>query len=343
MLDIGTILDSVSKVVQLLTVSPESTLLTIFGFGLLIVAGILAYWTPQTKSALIVSLIGGILFAAAGPGVALLKVEKNTIRKMDADQAFRNLRDNAEVNYVIRLISYDPQLDAALAIDRLTNLGAPDQLYSFVADYDELVGYNVIDALAKTGQSTRNVKRVSAIIFPLRTPIFPANALGLLQVIEDVEKRRGIQTQLKKKLLDGTGAFDEDAMKKLVAATSIDSYRWLNYKDSYPRYCELAHEFQCGGGDPTYSAKAYIGALSKDWHPLGFSIRHPNGPPDDRCKQLSLQKYCDDWETTEHEYRDQIGSRVFLIRNLEIHNIPGRIMIDFDQPAQQVIPDIGAR
>ena len=50
-----------------------------------------------------------------------------------------------------------------------------------------------------------------------------------------------------------------------------------------------------------------------------------------------------DLKTTKNEYGDHFGSRAFLIRNLEINNIPGRIMIDFDKPDQQVIPDIGAR
>jgi hypothetical protein len=198
----------------------------------------------------------------------------------------------------------------------------------------------VADALAKAGQSS-NAQRVPAIIFSLRsvdkTNLFPANARGLLQVVREVETRKAIQTQLNKKLLDGTGALNDPQMKGLEGF-SVPSYRLVNFKDNYQRYCQLAREIHCAEG---YSAKAYIGALSKDWHPLGFSQKNP---PIDRCT-LSIPQYCTfaDWKTTKNEYGDHFGSRAFLIRNLEINNIPGRIMIDFDKPDQQVIPDIGAR
>src|SRR5262249_35777523 len=105
-MDINSFVEAISRVFSLITASPASTVLTIFGFGLLIVAGVLAYWAPQRTSALVVSLVGGIFFGAAGASAALLIVEKNTIRKMGADQAFKNLENNAEVHHVIRLIAY---------------------------------------------------------------------------------------------------------------------------------------------------------------------------------------------------------------------------------------------
>ena len=74
---------------------------------------------------------------------------------------------------------------------------------------------------------------------------------------------------------------------------------------------------------------------------MGFSQKDASG---DRCG-LASSKYCElmDWKNIKEKYRDDFGARVFLIRNLEISNIPGRIMIDFDRPADQVIPDIGTR
>lgn len=338
-MDISALGDFIARLFQLFTASTASTLLTIFGFSLLAVAGILAYWKANTKYVATLSLAAA-LFAAAGPTYGALLVEKNVLKKMDAEQVIKNLEDNAEVNYVIRLISYNPNEEPALAINRLTTLGPSDQLYSFVAAYDELVGYKVVDALAKAGQG-RDAKRVSAIIFPLRavdkTNLFPANARGLLQVVREVETRKAIQAQLNKKLVDGTGALNAPQMKGLEGL-SVPSYRLANFKDNYRRYCELAREIHCGDG---YSAKAYIGALSVDWHPLGFSQKNP---PLDRCT-LSIPQYCafTDWKATKNDYGDHFGSRAFLIRNLEINNIPGRIMIDFDKPDQQVIPDIGAR
>jgi hypothetical protein len=162
-----------------------------------------------------------------------------------------------------------------------------------------------------------------------------------MQVIREVETRKAIQAQLTKKLLDGTGALNEKQVEAL-AGQSIPSYRLENFKDHYQRYCELAREFHCDKAN-AFSAKAYVGSLSQDWNPLGFSEKNP---PDDRCNQsITPQKYCEvsDWKKARTTYGDRIGSRAFLIRNLEIVNIPGRIMIDFDKPDTQVIPDIGVR
>ncbi|MFB9262210.1 hypothetical protein ACFFWD_03335 [Bradyrhizobium erythrophlei] len=92
-------------------------------------------------------------------------------------------------------------------------------------------------------------------------------------------------------------------------------------------------------GASSYSARAFIGGLNKDWPPWGF-VQKASAP--DRC-ELPIEKYCEfsDWKKAWQEYRDDYGARAFLIRNLEIKSIPGRIMIDFDQPSEQVVPDIG--
>src|ERR1035438_9446788 len=347
-MDFSAFFNNIVQIFQLLTTSSSSALLSIFGFGLLLLAGVLAYWasrstpdqfSPVMRAALFISLVAGILFSAAGPGIALLDAAQKTVTKMNVEQAITNLQKNAEVKYVVRLVSYDPNQEPGLAIDRLTNLGPPDQLYSFVASYDELVGYKVVDALDKVGQSHRDVKRVSAIIFPLHTPLYPANARGLLQVVQEVESRKTIQTQLTRKLLDGTSALSERE-KEDLAAFDMSSYRVENFKDKYQDYCQLAREFNCSK-DKDYSARAYVGTLYKDRHPLGFSQNNPAG---DRCA-LPVATYCGftDWEKAKAELQGGFGSRAFLIRNLEIKNIPGRIMVDFDNPATQIIPDIGTR
>jgi hypothetical protein len=335
------LIEGIAKVFGLVTSSSSSALLSVVGFALLTVAGILAYVAVKSKpgemsvllkSALFVSLIGGMVFSAAGPSVALL--DAISIPKMSSEQAFKNLEENSEVTYVVRLISYDPTLEPELAIDRLNNLGPSDQLYSFVASYDELVGYSVLDALAKTGQSVKNVKSVSGIIFPLTTSIFPANARGLLQVVQQIEGRRDIQTNLQNKLIIGKNALNNAELTDL-ADMSIPSYRVSSFADKYPHYCQIAYEFACTS---SYSAQAYLGSVSRDWHPLGFS----QNPSADRCN-LPVAKYCEfkDWKTAEDQYRSSFGSRVFLIRNLEIKNIPGRVLIDFNKPSEQLIPSIG--
>lgn len=341
-MDIKEIVDSLSTIFRLVTDSSSSSFLSAVGLTLLVVAVGFAYKAATSKPdqfplsmkiILYFSLIGGMVFSAAGPSVALLNIV--SIPKMSPDQAFKNLEDNIEVKRVVRLIAYDPGEEPGLALDRLTKLGPSDQLYSFVASYDELVGYKVADALAKVGQSKKNIKRVSAIIFPLNTALFPANSRGLLQVIKEIEDRRDIQTQLTKKLLDGTNALNTEELRDL-AITSIPSYKLDRFSDKYPHYCGLTYEFACKNS--TYSAHAFVGSISHDWHPLGFS----QNPNEDRC-DLPAAKYCEytNWDVARQEYRNKFGTRAFLIRNLEINKIPGRVMIDFDRPYDQVLPDVG--
>ncbi|MET4181731.1 hypothetical protein ABIB94_003832 [Bradyrhizobium sp. JR7.2] len=342
-MDLKEIIESLSTIFRLVTSSSSSATLSVVGLALLLVAGVFAYKAAKSKpddfptsmkAVLFLSLIGGMIFSAAGPSLALLKAV--SIPKMSTNQAFKNLEENSEVKNVVRLIAYDPEVEPALAIDRLTKLGPSDQLYSFVASYDELVGYKVADALAKVGTSNKNIKRVSAIIFPLNAPLFPANARGLLQVIKEIEGRREIQTQLTKKFLDGKNSLNGEELKDLEI-TSIPSYRWdEQFGKKYPHYCSLSNEFACNPS--TYSAHAYVGSISHDWHPLGFS----QNPREDRCN-LPTTKYCEysGPNAAARDYSSKFGARAFLIRNLEINKIPGRILIDFDRPYDQVIPDIG--
>jgi hypothetical protein len=35
---------------------------------------------------------------------------------------------------------------------------------------------------------------------------------------------------------------------------------------------------------------------------------------------------------------ERFGVRVFLIRNLPIHSLAGRMLIDFDKPNEQIVP-----
>jgi hypothetical protein len=190
--------------------------------------------------------------------------------------------------------------------------------------------------VAKAGLSNKNAKKVSAIIFPLNgISLYPANARGLLQVAKEMEDRRDIQTQLTKRLLDGKNTLGPTELQDL-AETSIQSYKLSSFTDKFQHYCEIAHELACSGS--TYSVQAYIGKISSDWHPLGFS----QNPRSDRCN-LPISEYCKfkDWNAAWKDFNNQFGSRAFLIRNLEVKNIPGRILIDFDKPSEQLIPDIG--
>jgi hypothetical protein len=120
------------------------------GIVLLILAGFLAYSAiklkPEETSTLLrvslfSSLVGGMIFSAAGPALALFWVSQSPIPKVPLEKAFDYLETNEKVAWLIRLIPFDQQTDPELAVGRLVRLGPLKQQYSFVAPYEELAGY----------------------------------------------------------------------------------------------------------------------------------------------------------------------------------------------------------
>lgn len=275
-----------------------------------------------------------VILAAVAIGFALHRPAPPSVARMSTEQAWADLESNAYVGHLIRLVAYDPQTEPGLAIDRLARLGPPDQLYSFVASYEEMAGYTARQALEKNGLRLSEGQHVSAVIFPRRTELYPANARGLLQIIRAVETEKG--EAIGDRFLEGRDVLSPAELKDLQS-TDIASYRVSDFRDKYPRYCELARRFNCG---PTpYPASHFIGSLYHDWHPLGFSQIEPARDP---CT-LPAAHYCAfvDWQKTKAEFLPRFGSRAFFTKNLEIAKIPGRILIDFDQPDRQIIPYIG--
>src|SRR3979490_213583 len=118
-------------------------------------------------------------------------------------------------------------------------LGPIKQKFSFVASYDELKGHTVKEALEMIGANYIDGYYVSAVIFPLRTDIYPANARGVLQVISSVEGSSNLDT--KEKFL-GPGKLNADELDEF-GDTGIPSYRIDAYKKFYPHYCELGRAF----------------------------------------------------------------------------------------------------
>ena len=287
------------------------------------------------RSALFASLAAGAILAAVAVGLAPPRSAPSSFERRSTAQAWADLESNRPAGHLIRMVAYDPQTEPGLAIDRLERLGPPDQLYSFVASYEEMAGYTAKQALEKNGLSLREGQHVSAIIFPRRTELYPANARGLLQIIRAVEQEKG--AAIRERFLDGANALTGAEVKKLQS-TDDASYRVGDFRDLYPRYCELARRFNCGPAP--YPASRFIGSLYHDWHPLGFSQIEPARDP---CT-LPAAHYCAfvDWATTKSEFLPRFGSRAFFTKNLEIAKIPGRILIDFDQPDRQIIPYIGA-
>jgi hypothetical protein len=71
---------------------------------------------------------------------------------------------------------------------------------------------------------------------------------------------------------------------------------------------------------------------------LGFSQKNPPAAP---CA-IPEDRYCAfaGWDKVRQEFKDNFGARAFLIENLDVKSIAGRIMIDFTDPQNQKIPEI---
>src|SRR5207302_1056641 len=132
-------------------------------------------------------------------------------------------------------IPFDPVADPGLKVGKLERLGPPKQFFTFVANYEELVGYTAKAALQMTGGTYTDGLHVSAIIFRLRGNLFPANARGLLQVVREVENRKDIE--LPQKFLQASNLLNEGEIDDLKSI-AISSYRLDNFADKYQHYCE---------------------------------------------------------------------------------------------------------
>jgi len=233
-----------------------------------------------------------------------------------------------------------------LALGALSSLGKPDQDYVFVADYDELKGKTAAEATRLLGEAMEDKDIVSAIIFPIEpnhVAVFPANARGVLQVIENVEKNEPIE---KDKLFDVASKLDDSAAYSALhiesTAPHLYEWSWNYYKKYYGAYCAVALQFRC---HPTDAAK-WIGSLEDDWHPLGFAINveekmgmADSFSPADPCDKDYKKQLCEiaDWEKAKSQFQDY-GVRVFLVRNMQIDKIIGRVMIEFNDPWREQIP-----
>jgi hypothetical protein len=282
------IFEGTIEVLKILVGSSSTAALLIVGIFLLMLTGVFAYKAVKSKPkeitsfqkvALFVCLVAGLIFSAAGPSLALFYVSQDPIRKKPFDDTFNNLVQNKRVRYAIRLITYNPSDPNPIpSIDKLQQLGPPKQKYSFVADYEELKGYTVREALDLFGIGYISGYHVSAIIFPLHVDLYPANVRGLLQGVSKVEA----DVEPNKRLL-GPGKLNQDELDEF-GDIDIPSYRIENFKTFFPHYCDLAKTFFCG----RYPAKELIGGLYRDWHPLGFSQKDPPARP---CA-VPTDKFC---------------------------------------------------
>jgi hypothetical protein len=340
------ILEQTEKLFELITTTPAAATLTVIWFILLVVSLIISVHILKSKPdetpawlriGLFACLIGGVLFSSSGPAISLLSYPRFPISRVSTAKAFDNLENNERVYWLIRLIPFDPTKHPELAIGKLKQLGPPEQQFTFVAPYDELVGYNVDDAVRMTGNTYNSQQHVSAIIFPVAEhQIYPTNARGLLQVINAIETDS--TNIIDKPFLRDTGLLENSEIDDLSHSNAISYWRWNKYKQYFLHYCELAEKFRC---DKTYTAKKYLGGVGIDWHPLGFAQKDAE---EDYCSKPT-PSYCatTDWKQAEAALSSHFGARAFLIDNLKIEDIENRVLVDFANPPNQLIPDLGFR
>jgi len=273
--DINESIKGVQTLAVIATDTPAPAIVTAVGLLLLCVAiifaGVALKSDPEKtplwlKGGLFVCLIFGIAFSAVGPSAAIFIVSQKPIR-VSAEKAFQNLKTNERTSWLIRLVAYQPQRDAGLSIGRIEKLGPADQQYTFVAPYNELIGYSAAEAVRMLGGTLKQGQHVSAIIFALPDGIrlYPANARGLLQVIQRVETAPG--AAISKALLSGTNELTSAELEDLQKDDALFVWAWDSYKGLYKHYCEVTHKFRCKSD---YTARHLIGSINVDWHPLGF-------------------------------------------------------------------------
>lgn len=243
-------------------------------------------------------------------------------------QAFENLKRNRTVEYLVRLVAYDPETQPFLRVGKLETLGAEQQSFVFVADYDELRGCTVAEALYRTGHPAMANYQVSGIIFPLlHRSLFPASARGVLQVIQDIDAER--KTDAGYKPANLAKYLEPNEIAALTGRDKPD-YRWDSYRGyhrGYSKAIEKLREEKCSAFD-------YMGTIERDWNSIGCAevIGRDDVAPSsfeldagDGLPTLKIANF---------------GARVFLIRNMRIDELKGQVLFHSRNPEQDRIPDL---
>ena len=340
MASIGDALNDLKLALSIVNDSTYPTLFTTLGLFLIALSAYCSYVTlRQDASAtrawqkvLLFSSLGcGLLLVGTGGASALLHLFDNPIKRVSAETAINNLGENKKIEWLIRLIPYKPDTEGLLSIAELRALGPVSLKHVFVAPYEELRGYKVADAIGMVGGTLRPDEHVTGIIFRV-AQIYPANARGLLQIVQKLE--RSVTPADSKRLID-QNTFNADEQRNLSDDDAIVSWSWDSYRTYYPHFCKVAQEFRC---DKNYASRQFMSALNDDWHPLGFARMKKAHACENRD---AVCGYKQDWPEISKGISSDFGSRVFLMNNLEIKDLGSRYLIDFDRPELQVIPDIG--
>ncbi len=244
---------------------------------------------------------------------------------MPPQQAFEDLKANAQVDWLIRLVAHDPD-QPQLEVSRLTSLGGPHEDFTFVADYAELRGYTAAEAVHKIGGSLAPGQHVSGVLFPIANhTIYPGSVRGLLQVVQQIDMRRSAEPGYQPAPLDVLLTEEE---RENLTALAVDSWAWDNYRDYFTVFSQVVKTLR----HQHASAIGHIGHIGHDWCEAGCARwLSPQSNDDENTVKLKLP---DGLDFTIKNF----GARVFLIRNLHLDALPGKVLVDFDDPHHQRIP-----
>lgn len=126
-----------------------------------------------------------------------------------------------------------------LAVSHLKTLGPEPQLYTFVSSYNELRGYNVREAVRMAGGHILPGAHVSAIIFPRRFDITPANAKGILQIVKNIQ---AVQSSQLEKPLPFSDLNDDDE-QNLKNQDNLPAWSWEGYKAHFKKFLFTIDQF----------------------------------------------------------------------------------------------------
>ena len=246
---------------------------------------------------------------------------------MPAEEAFARLQANTPVRWLVRMVAYDPA-DPTLRIDHLKTLGRSAEDYSFVNDYEELRGHPAREAMRKAGAAIDDGQGVSAVLFPIGgQTIFPASVRGMLQVVGQIDMRRAAEPGYRAAPLD---VLLTDAERANLAAVDLSSWAWNSYRDHFREFAQAFSTLRSKNA----SAIGHIEHIGPAWCEPGCSrLLKPSSPADENVVKLAMA----DGSTFDIK---NFGVRVFLIRNLTIDTLPGRILIDFKDPQNELIPNL---
>ncbi len=343
--DDTSILDKLPELLNAVSNSNASSVVTAFGFLFAVCTVALVYKAVKSEPGefdtryqvlTYLSFFVTLLMAMLGPAIGLLHLpdDSSAPRPVSSQRVLDDLRTNTAVTRLIRLIPYTPGAQNDLRLSNLQQLGSPQQRFTFVADYDELRGDRVSEAVHKVGGKVNSGQHVSAIIFPLQgRQLFPANARGLLQIIQALDRQSRSAGGYVPVDVQTLG---QDALKDLELTGQRDYWAWESYGPRfYGSYCRLTQQVRCR--ERPYSVLELLGGIYEDWHPLGFSFATPPsnvcGRPDVKEAQCDIEA----WKQTD-QYLKLIGTRAFLIENLKLSELSGIVLMDFPEPYNDRIP-----